>query len=111
MIRLRPSQQKVPVKPTSGAPRRPRSSSFALAQTDLTRVVRWVRVLQGRYRAKSDVAHTLRMTDMESKAQEQVLGTPDHSYWFQVIYEDVNFAYGVINASLCSQKHCIGRPR
>lgn len=37
---------------------------------------------------------------MESKAQEQVLGTPDQSNWFQVIFEDVNFASGVINVSL-----------
>lgn len=36
---------------------------------------------------------------MESKTQEQVLGTPDQSNLFQVIIEDVNFACGVINAS------------
>lgn len=42
----------------------------------------------------------LRMTDLESKTQEQVLGTPDQSYWFQVFFEDVNFACGVSNASL-----------
>jgi hypothetical protein len=40
------------------------------------------------------------MADMELNTQEQVLGTPDHSYRFQVIFEDVNFACGVINASL-----------
>lgn len=40
------------------------------------------------------------MKDMESKTQEQVLGTPDQSNWFQVILKDVNFACGVINASL-----------
>lgn len=37
---------------------------------------------------------------MESKTQEQVLGTPDQFNWFQVILDDVNFACGVINASL-----------
>ena len=37
---------------------------------------------------------------MELNTQQQVLGTPDQFYWFQMIFEYVNFAYGVINASL-----------
>jgi hypothetical protein len=53
-----------------------------------------------RVQPRADVAHTLRMTDMESKTQEQVRGTPDQSHWFQVTFEDVNFACDVINVSL-----------
>lgn len=41
---------------------------------------------------------------MESKTQAQVLGTPDRSYWFHVTFEDVNFACGVINASLVARR-------
>ena len=37
---------------------------------------------------------------MEMNNQEQVVGKPDRPYWFQVILEDVNFACGVIKASL-----------
>lgn len=37
---------------------------------------------------------------MELNTQEQALWTPDQSYWFQVIFEHVKFACGVINASL-----------
>lgn len=46
-----------------------------------------------------DMARTLRKSDMDSKTQKQVLGTLDQSYWFQVIFEDVNFACSVINVS------------
>ena len=37
---------------------------------------------------------------MELNTQKQVLGTSNQGYWVQVIFEDVNFACGVINASL-----------
>lgn len=50
-------------------------------------------------RPESDVAHTLRMTDMESIAQEQVLGTPDQSLNLRIIFAHVNSEWGVINAS------------
>lgn len=42
----------------------------------------------------------VKMTDMELNTQEQALGTPDQSNWFQVILEDTNCASCVINASL-----------
>lgn len=50
-------------------------------------------------RPESDVAHTLRMTEMESIAQEQVLGTRDQSLDLQIIFAHVNSEWGVINAS------------
>lgn len=52
-----------------------------------------------RYLPEADVAYTLRMTDMKSQTQEQVLGTVDQSYWFQVNFEDINFGCGVISVS------------
>jgi hypothetical protein len=52
-----------------------------------------------RVRREADVARTLRMTDMKSQTQEQVLGAPDQSYWFQVNFEDINAGCDVINAS------------
>ena len=42
---------------------------------------------------------------MEINNQEQVVGTPDQPYWFQVIFEDVNFACGVIKASLVAPSY------
>lgn len=45
------------------------------------------------------MAHKLRMTDMESKTQEQVLVTQGQSYLFEAIFIDVDFACAVINAS------------
>lgn len=53
----------------------------------------------------ADVVQTLRMADMEINNQEQVVGTPDQPYWFQVIFEDVNFACGVIKASLVAPSY------
>jgi hypothetical protein len=70
----------------------PRSKRTANVRCDRP-TTRW-------YRPEAGVAHTLRMTNMESKTQEQVLGTPDQSNWFQVIFEDVNFACGGTNALL-----------
>lgn len=56
--------------------------------------------LRNAERTEADVTNTLRMTDMESIAQEQVLGTPGQSLDLQIIFKDVNFEWGVINASL-----------